>query len=170
VGRRLAEVGFDLINGGHAGTMAAVSAGGRAGGARVLGVTCSPLRALRAAPLNADLHDVIAAPTLLARIEIMMRRASGYVILPAGTGTLAELAVVWDHVAKGLIAPRPIVFLAASWEPAIAAANAGAAANALLRRAADPEEVVRIISAEAVTLPEAERTYTAGLELRRADA
>jgi predicted Rossmann-fold nucleotide-binding protein len=36
------------------------------------------------------------------------------VVLPGGNGTLAELALAWEHVRKGLLpgAPRPIV----AWE------------------------------------------------------
>ena len=49
IGAALGAAGFDVINGGHEGVMAAVSAGARSAGGQVLGVTC---RAKRAGPLS----------------------------------------------------------------------------------------------------------------------
>jgi hypothetical protein len=163
IGRALAEAGFDLINGGHEGTMGAVSAGGREAGAFVLGVTTGVIRNLRGISINRYLHASIDAPTLFTRIEIMLRRASGCVILPGGTGTLAELGLAVEHVAKGFMSPRPIVFVGDAWKPAIAAA-AETGPCASLHWADTPQQVVDILRAHAIALPEAERNFTAGEE------
>jgi len=47
----------------------------------------------------------------------MLRISAGYVVLEGGTGTLRELAIVWEHVAKGLIAQRPIFLMGDFWRP-----------------------------------------------------
>jgi predicted Rossmann-fold nucleotide-binding protein len=101
-------------------------------------------------------------------MEIMMRRAGGHVFLPGGTGTLAELGVVWEHVAKGYVSSRPIVMVGEAWQPVVAVADERAA-SACLRWANDADEVARIMIAEAVELPPVERDYTAGLEVRSAN-
>ena len=44
----------------------------------------------------------------MQRIDKMMQMSAGYVFLEGGTGTLSELGLVWEYVAKGLIDPRPI--------------------------------------------------------------
>jgi len=160
IGCGLAEAGFDLINGGHDGTMEAASRGARESGARVTGVTCVAVRQVRGVAANPHVHEVIDVPALFERIEIMIRRAAGYVVLPGGTGTLAELALAWEHVSKAFIAPRPIVCVGAAWKPiidAVSAAQSGAEGNIIW--ADTPDQVVRIISESAIEVAEHDRNF-----------
>lgn len=117
IGFVLASAGFDLMNGGHEGVMAASARGARRGGGWVLGVTCRAVRDGRLATVNTHVTHLIDAPDLLTRMEIMMRRASGYVVMDGATGTLAEWAVVWEHMRKKLVTPRPIVCAGTYWKP-----------------------------------------------------
>ena len=45
--------------------------------------------------------------------------SAGYVVLEGGTGTLTEFGIVWEYVAKGFIAPRPIFLPGDFWRPMV---------------------------------------------------
>jgi predicted Rossmann-fold nucleotide-binding protein len=42
-----------------------------------------------------------------------------HVACPGGTGTLAELAVVWEMLNKGVMVAKPLVVLGKFWQPII---------------------------------------------------
>ena len=46
-------------------------------------------------------------------IPMVIRRGRGYVACPGGTGTLVELAVVWEMLNKGAMSNKPLVVLTA---------------------------------------------------------
>lgn len=117
LGRRIAERGWAVCNGGYAGTMEASARGAREAGGAVIGVTCS---AFGPHDGNAFLTERTAAPTLLERLRLLVDRSHASVVLPGGTGTLLELALVWELVNKGLIASRPLVLLGDFWTPVAA--------------------------------------------------
>lgn len=117
LGRGLAGAGYGVLNGGYGGTMAETARGAREEGGRAVGVTCSEFT-FRAGP-NPHLSEVVEAPTLFARLETLVRRASGYVVLPGGNGTLAELALTWEHQRRGLLPARPLVVWERPWRSLI---------------------------------------------------
>ena len=118
LGRALAEAGYGIINGGYGGTMDASAAGAREAGGFTVGVTCRAFT-FRSGP-NPHLLEIVEAPTLTARIETLLTRAAGYVVLPGGNGTLAELSLAWEHVRKGLLpAERPLVVWSDPWRPVV---------------------------------------------------
>jgi uncharacterized protein (TIGR00730 family) len=123
IGGALARAGFDLINGGHEGVMEAAGRGARENGARVIGVTCRAVRETRGAVINPFVHETVETDSLFERIRLMMIRASGYVIMDGGTGTLAELGMVWEHISKKHINARPIVCVGPFWRPVIDAVS-----------------------------------------------
>lgn len=126
IGHSLASAGFVVCNGGYDGTMAASARGAKEAGGSTIGVTCNIFGDYRGKPLEANpwIDREIAHPALLSRIEAMMTMSAGYVVLPGGTGTLAELAIVWEFVAKKLIAPRPIICVGDFWKVTIDAVTA----------------------------------------------
>lgn len=161
LGRLLGQRGFDVVNGGHDGTMEAVSRGGQSTGARVIGVTTPAIRAARGARVNACVDDVIDAANLVERITVMMRRASGVVVLPGGTGTLAELALVWEHVDKRLISPRPVICLGSFWQPVVSLVSAQQpSAGAVVRFIPTAEAVVGVLDREAIDVSPEDARYT----------
>lgn len=115
VGHALARRGWEVCNGGYGGTMAAAARGARAAGGRVVGVT---LRGVARAE-NAFNSTVIQAENLLARIDTLIRRADGFVVLPGGTGTLAEIGLLIEYLNKRLIAVRPVALVGPFWRPVI---------------------------------------------------
>ena len=114
VGRRIAELGYALVNGGYGGTMAASARGAVEAGGRVLGVTCTAWKS-RANPY---VTNEIRTDSLLQRMEVLIAEGrSGYVCLPGATGTLAELAHVWELLCKGILPRRPLVCVGEFWRP-----------------------------------------------------
>ena len=116
VGRKLAELGYAVANGGYGGTMEASSRGASRAGGHTIGVTCSLWRSKP----NAYIHEVIETSCLSQRVQRLTEVASaGFVVLPGGTGTLLELAWVWEAMAKKFMPRRPIVCMGAFWRALI---------------------------------------------------
>jgi len=70
-----------------------------------------------------------------------------YVVLPGGTGTLLELAKVWELKNKGFLNVRkPIILVGDFWKPlaeCVAAEDAGC--SKYVEFAAGPDEIVDIL-------------------------
>jgi predicted Rossmann-fold nucleotide-binding protein len=94
--------------------MEAVSRGAREAGGRAIGLT-TPF--YRLAP-NGYLDEVIEIERWQDRLFALVERGDGYVILKGGTGTMLELAAVWECLNKRAIAPRPCVALG-FWAPVV---------------------------------------------------
>ena len=142
VGRRIAALGYAVATGGYGGTMEAVSRGAAAGGAEVVGVTC---RIWSTRP-NAYLTRLIETDNYYQRLQTLVEVATaGYVVLPGATGTLVELALVWELAAKGAFEPpRPIVCVGDHWRPVHAVlAGRHPSAAAALAFVSGPEELGR---------------------------
>jgi len=114
LGRRLAERGFAICSGGYGGVMEGVSRGAKESKGRVVGVTS---KAFRPQP-NRWVDEVIRVDSWSDRLFELIRRGDGYVACKGGTGTLAELAVVWEMQNKGLMrSTKPFVVLGHFWTP-----------------------------------------------------
>ena len=113
VGVELAGLGYTVANGGYGGTMAASARGAKAAGGTTIGVVCS---IWKSSP-NVHIDRVVHTDSLSRRIDALIRLGSaGYVVLPGATGTLVELATVWEWTAKGLLDRRPIVCVGRFWQ------------------------------------------------------
>jgi uncharacterized protein (TIGR00725 family) len=114
VGRVLAEAGYVIANGGYGGTMAAGAKGAREAGGEVIGVTCE---AFGGAANEYVTREVVTA-TLDERLDKLISLGAGYVVLPGGTGTLLELAKVWELRHKGFVdREKPVLLVGDFWEP-----------------------------------------------------
>lgn len=146
LGRTLAQNGFCLANGGYGGTMKAAAKGAAQIGGQTIGVTCSAFRRSRA---NKYITRQIVANSLQERLDTLIKIGQAYVVLSGGTGTLLELAGVWELKNKGFLnTAKPIILVGQFWRPLldlIAADDAEAAS--LIHQAAGPEEVISILSA-----------------------
>lgn len=121
IGGALARAGYVVANGGYDGTMHASAKGAKDAGGRTIGVTCAVFSNYRGKVLVANpcIDEEICHDDVLRRIEALMNMSCGYVVLEGGTGTLTELAIVWEYVCKGLIAPRPVFVVGDFWLPVI---------------------------------------------------
>ena len=115
IGRALASAGFTIINGGYNGTMLASAKGATSVGGKVTGVTCT---AFGRSGANKYVTDEISTNTLLERLNTLIDTADAYVVLPGGTGTLLELAHIWEFKNKRFADPaKPIIIAGSFWKP-----------------------------------------------------
>jgi len=111
VGRELARSGFVVCNGGYAGTMEASARGAKEAGGTTIGVTVKTFTR----KANGWIDREIREPTLVKRIETLVDSAAGFIVLKGGTGTLLELAYVWEFINKNFIPERPIIIYGGFW-------------------------------------------------------
>jgi uncharacterized protein (TIGR00730 family) len=115
LGAALAEHGLAVCSGGYGGVMEAVSRGAKEAGGRTLAVTAKFFKS-RA---NRWVDEEVRVKTWQDRLFELVKRGHGYVTCPGGTGTLVELAVVWEMLNKGAMSKRPLVVLGDFWRPVI---------------------------------------------------
>ncbi|MGC9455574.1 MAG: LOG family protein [Phycisphaerae bacterium] len=141
VGRRLAELGYAIANGGYGGVMEASSRGASEAGGDTIGVVCS----IWSSTANRHTGRTVVTSGLLERLNKLIELGTGgYVVLPGGTGTLVELATVWELMAKGLMPRRPTVCVGGFWRPVIELmAGARPGCEELVTVAATPRELER---------------------------
>lgn len=115
LGRELAGRGLAVCSGGYGGVMEAASRGAHEAGGYVIGVTA---RAFRARANRWVGHEVRVG-TWQERLFELVRQGDGYAVCQGGTGTLVELAAVWEMLNKGLMRAKPIALLGPFWLPVI---------------------------------------------------
>ena len=115
LGRALAERGFEVCTGGYGGIMEAVSLGAKEAGGHTLAVTARFFRA----QANRHVDREIRVETWQDRLFELIRIGHGYVACRGGTGTLVELAVVWEMLNKGVMNAKPMVVLGEFWLPIV---------------------------------------------------
>lgn len=120
LGRLLAEQGFTVCNGGYGGLMAASARGAREAGGHTIGVTCT----IWPGKANPWIVEEIRVATFMDRLTNLIERGDAYVVLPGGTGTLAELALVWEMMNKTTLAQtvggrKPLLVMTPYWQPVI---------------------------------------------------
>jgi uncharacterized protein (TIGR00725 family) len=116
VGAALAEAGYIVCNGGYAGTMEASARGAKDAGGQTIGIITDefPLR-----KANLWIDTVITVDTMIARMLALVKHGDAYVALKGGTGTLLELATVWEFMNKGLLQPKPTIIVGSFWEDVV---------------------------------------------------
>ena len=115
LGRVLAANGFAVCSGGYGGVMAAVSRGAKESGGKTYGVTAE----FFAAKANPWIDVEVRLATWQERLFELIRLAHGFVACKGGTGTLVELAVVWEMLNKSVIEPKPFATLGDFWQPVL---------------------------------------------------
>ena len=112
LGVLLAKNGFDVCTGGFFGIIEAVSKGAVENGGEAIGVTVNNW----GLDANKYLTKEIKCSSLFERINKLIEAGDGFVILQGGTGTLLELATVWELSNKGLMDNKPIACHSSMWE------------------------------------------------------
>ncbi len=113
LGGALASRGFIVCTGGYGGVMEAASRGAKEAGGRTLAVTANFFRG----QANAWVDEEVRVATWQERLFELIRRGQGYVACKGGTGTLVELAAVWEMLNKGVMTGKPFVVLGGFWQP-----------------------------------------------------
>jgi uncharacterized protein (TIGR00730 family) len=152
LGRALASAGFDVCTGGYGGVMEAVSRGAAESGGRVLAVTSSFFHPLA----NRWVQEETRVATWQERLFELVRLGDGYVACKGGTGTLVELAVVWEMLNKKAMEQRPFVVLGDFWQPILErvreverghASKWGESSDPLVHQASTPTEATQFLAA-----------------------
>lgn len=119
LGKLLAQNGYDICTGGFNGIMEAASKGAVEGGAEAIGVTVN----LWSGRTNKYLTKEIVCDTLFQRIDKLLELGDGFIVLQGGTGTLLELAAVWEYFNKELLDSRPIACHSKIWKTIVSEMN-----------------------------------------------
>ena len=111
VGKLLSLAGFTICNGGFGGIMEASARGAKEAGGKTIGVTFN----IKDRAANSWIDKNIHVPALIDRMMKLVELGDAYVVLKGGTGTLLELAAVWEFINKGLLTEKPIVIIGDFW-------------------------------------------------------
>jgi uncharacterized protein (TIGR00730 family) len=143
-GRLLAQTGFTIANGGYGGTMLAAAKGAADAGGEIIGVTCSAFKSSRA---NKYITREVVTSSLDERLDTLVKLGRAYIVLPGGTGTLLELAKVWELKNKGFPkADKPIILLGGFWKPLVELITTDDADSTRYVKLADePKQAVKMI-------------------------
>lgn len=142
-GEILAKNGYIIANGGYGGTMEASARGAKSAQAATLGVTC--LAFGRKGP-NQWIDKEIQTSDLNERLRKLIELGDAYVILPGGTGTLLEIAMVWELINKHFLPPRPMIFVTDFWKNLVKTiALCDKNAKMTVEFADNPGEIVKIL-------------------------
>ncbi|MGA7914534.1 MAG: LOG family protein [Candidatus Acidiferrales bacterium] len=161
LGGELARHHFVVCSGGYAGTMEAVSRGAKEAGGRTIGITASFFKSCA----NQFVDREIRKKTWQARLFALIDRGDAFVACPGGTGTLVELAVVWEMINKHVVSGKPLVVLGEFWHPIINRVREielghetpwGEKQESLIHRAASPRDAATYLAAYFAT-PKASR-------------
>lgn len=114
LGQALGAGGYNIVNGGYKGTMAASARGVRDAGGLSTGVTCD---AFGPSGPNPWIDKEIRTKDLTQRLNTLIRLADAYIILPGSTGTLLELVTCWELMNKKFLSDAPLICLGAFWKP-----------------------------------------------------
>lgn len=94
--------------------MAAVSRGAKEARGTTYGVTTE---FFKKAKRNEWIDQEIRVKTWEERLFELIRRGDGFVACKGGTGTLVELAVVWEMLNKSVMSGKPFAVLGDFWQP-----------------------------------------------------
>jgi len=113
LGKKLAERGLAICTGGYGGVMEAVSRGAKEGGGKTYGVTAEFFQG----KVNDWVDVEVRKKTWEERLFGLIEMGDGFVACKGGTGTLVELAVVWEMLNKSLLQAKPVVAFGDFWQP-----------------------------------------------------
>jgi uncharacterized protein (TIGR00730 family) len=148
VGKFLAKAGFVVCNGGYGGSMEASARGAKEAGGSTIGVTFQNSFKKSA---NRWIDKEIFQPSLVERMMKLIQLGDAYVILKGGTGTLLELAAVWEFINKGLLKEKPILLVGDFWNEVVRTLQAESLQESkrdctrFIKSAGSPEECAELL-------------------------
>jgi uncharacterized protein (TIGR00725 family) len=113
LGKALARRGFAVCSGGYGGVMEAVSRGAKEMGGKTYGVTAE----FFSRKANEWVDVEVRKKTWEERLFGLVEMGDGFVACKGGTGTLVELAVVWEMLNKSVMKAKPCVVYGDFWQP-----------------------------------------------------
>jgi uncharacterized protein (TIGR00730 family) len=111
LGKILGQNGLNVCTGGFHGIMDAVSKGCTDNGGQAIGVTLDIYNAVPSKYLSKE----IKCSSLFERLKTLIDIGDAYIVLQGGTGTLVELALVWEYMNKNMLDEKPVACHSALW-------------------------------------------------------
>lgn len=115
LGRLIATSGWQVVTGGYGGAMEAASEGAVKAGGGATGVLCKAFRSAG----NPHLTEQVISEDLYERLRLLIETGDAYLVMPGSTGTLVELAMVWEMMNKNFGPPRPLICVGDFWRPVV---------------------------------------------------
>lgn len=112
LGSYLGKNGINICSGGFQGIMDAVSKGAVENNAHAVGVTLDIYNVQPSKYLTKE----IRCHTLFDRLSNLVEIGNAYIVLQGGTGTMLELALVWEFMNKNMIAEKPFACHGLMWK------------------------------------------------------
>jgi uncharacterized protein (TIGR00725 family) len=140
--------------------MEASARGATEAGGDTIGITT---KAFPGKPPNEWIDTVVATDSLVERLLKLISTADAYIVLKGGTGTLLELAAVWEFMNKTMMDEKPIIVIGNFWNEVVRTLNDELAWEGLenctkfVTRVADPAECAKVL----------EEKFSAGGEWKR---
>ncbi|OHB75387.1 MAG: hypothetical protein A2Z25_16080 [Planctomycetes bacterium RBG_16_55_9] len=124
--------------------MLAAAKGAAEAGGEVIGVTCSAFKSGKA---NVYITREMVTESLEERLDTLIELGRAYVVLPGGTGTLLELAKVWELKNKRFLeTKKPIILVGGFWKPLVdLVATDDPDSRRYVKLADDPKRIVERI-------------------------
>ena len=119
LGRELGTAGYVVCSGGYGGTMEASARGAKEAGGKTIGVVSE----FFSIEPNRWIDKRVVVKSLTDRLMELISLADGYIVLKGGTGTLLELASVWEFMNKSVIEQKPVIVLGNFWSGVIDTLN-----------------------------------------------
>jgi uncharacterized protein (TIGR00730 family) len=147
LGGLIANAGFSICNGGYGGTMEAAARGAREANGSTIGVTMESVNP----QANQWIDRTIVVKTLIDRLMKLIELGDAYVVLRGGTGTLLELAAVWELMNKQMMRSRLVVVVGKFWDSTVETVKKELSLEGLewsarhVRVVKDPEECVKAL-------------------------
>lgn len=125
--------------------MEAAAKGANEAGGEVIGVTCS---AFKNSIANEYVTREIVTKSLDERLDTLINLGQAYVVLSGGTGTLLELAKVWELKNKGFLQTnKPIILIGSFWKPLVELVAADDPdSRRYIQQADEPQQAVKLIT------------------------
>jgi len=145
-GKALARAGFTIANGGYGGTMLAAAEGANKAGGEVIGVTSTAFTS----KANKYVTREIKTSCLDERLDKLIEIGDSFVVLRGGTGTLLELAKIWELKNKGFLRQDKSIIIAGEfWCPLLdIIAKDDAGSSRFIQKADGPNDVVNILTSK----------------------
>jgi uncharacterized protein (TIGR00730 family) len=124
LGRLLAATGFSVVTGGYEGVMEAASRGAREAGGAAIGITAEVYFA-RGREANPYLTREIRLKSANDRTMELLDLPDAYVAIGNSTGTLAEVALAWDYMAKRFLPEKPLLLVGGTWKRFLTSLSSG---------------------------------------------
>lgn len=154
----LAEKGYIVVNGGGPGIMLASTLGAKAGKGKVETVIIDEKIDMGenyegSDKNNLDTSDIIyKTKTIQERTEKIVEIADAHIVFKGGTGTMAELALVWEKAKFEYGKHEPLIFFGDCWEKTIEVLVENLDFDSIERKvyafAKTPEQVFKIIKSK----------------------